>query len=276
MGTTSRIRNTCLAAAVAFALPAVSHAGERHLTKFDVRLGSLSLGQMDFNVDLDGDQYVLSGNGKTKGLAEWFAAGKADMKSNGLVKGDVVQADQHFISITEGKKTETLDMGFTSGDVTKIALKPEKKPKTNAKKYVLIEPQHLKGDIDPASALVVPVGPDKANDPNAVCNRRLKIFDGVARYDMALSYKTNSKVETKGYKGWAYVCRLKYVPVAGYKRNNENTQRMADNDGMEIWLAPIPQEGDVTAAVFTPIKIVVPTWLGTFTAEPEYFGPSKG
>ncbi len=91
---------------------------------------------------------------------------------------------------------------------------------------------------------------------------------------MKLSYKNNQKVKTEGYDGFAYVCKLQYIPVAGHKRDHENTKRMAANNDMEIWLAPI-SAGDDSQSLFTAIRIVVPTWLGTFSAEPVYFGPAK-
>ena len=75
------------------------------------------------------------------------------------------------------------------------------------------------------------------------------------------------KVKTAGYNGHAYVCRLRYIPIAGHKKNHRNIKEMAANKNMEIWLAPM---GGVS--VFTPIKISVSTKYGRFSAVPEYFG----
>ncbi len=252
-----------------------SSAIELHRTDFTVKFGAMTVGSLSLGVDIDANDYKLTGKGKTKGLADWFAKSKAEIESHGhLVSGRVI-ASNHFLSVTEKDKTEALTINFDGGDVKEVSLKPDKrKNRKNPKKYVVLKEDHLKGVVDPASALVVPVGVEAANDPTNVCNRTYKVYDGETRFDMVLSYKTNKPVKTKGYDGNAYVCRLKYVPVAGHEHDQKNVKRMAKNGDMEIWLAPIGIN-DSGQAIFTAIRILVPTWIGTFSAEPEYFGPAR-
>lgn len=245
-----------------------------HNTVFNVKFGGVSVGNLTFGVSVDGKDYELTGNGRTKGLAEWFASGKADMKSDGILDGDHLIASKHHLTVTENKKKSTLNMSFANGTVQNVSLVPDKRKPKKPKKYVPITPEDLVDVVDPASTLVVPVELAKATDPNAVCGRTYRVYDGDTRYDMKLSYKNNQKVTTKGYDGFAYVCKLQYIPVSGHKRKHKNTKRMAENNNMEIWLAPI-SAGTQTQSIFTAIRIVVPTWLGTFSAEPEYFGPAK-
>lgn len=250
------------------------NAQPRHETKFAVKLGAVTVGKVTFGVALDGNDYTFTGNGKTQGLADWFAPGKARIKSRGALNGDRHNATDHFLSVTENSKTSTLEMAFAGGEVTNVSLKPDKRKKKKAKKYVLIQPEDLKNVVDPASTMIVPVPLAQAKNPNAVCGRTFRVYDGDTRYDMKLSYKTNKPVKTRGYDGNAYVCKLKYVPVAGHRKGHSSIKRMADNDDMEIWLAPI-NGGTQDQSVFTAIRILVPTWIGTFSAEPEYFGPAE-
>jgi len=246
-----------------------------HETEFNVKFGLLTVGNMIFGVSMDGQSYTFTGKGKTKGLAEWFASGKADIKSEGVVSGRDLIAASHFLSVTEKKKTAVLKMSFDKGEIKNVFVEPDKRKKNKKEpKYVLIKPEDMKNIVDPASTMVIPVDLESATDPVSVCGRTFRVYDGETRFDMKLSYKRNAEITTKGYDGHAYVCQLRYIPVAGHKRKNKSTLEMAANKDMEIWLAPI-DGGNEDQSIFTAIKIIVPTSLGTFSAEPEYFGPKR-
>lgn len=241
-----------------------------HKTTFDVRFGKISVGVMSFIVNSDHKSYVLKGTGRTKGIAEWFAAGKANLTSSGKIENAKTNAENHFLSVSDKKKTATLKMALNNGQIKDLTMTPDKTKKHLQKKYVTITEDHLQNIIDPASTLVIPVPYEKAGDPKSVCNQLHRVYDGETRYDMQLSYKKNAPIKTNGYNGHAYVCRLKYIPVSGHKTSNRNAQRMAKNNNMEIWLAPMQATN-----IFTPIRIKIPTWIGSFYAEPTYFGPSN-
>ena len=55
----------------------------------------------------------------------------------------------------------------------------------------------------------------------SACNQTFPIFDGETRYDIKLSYKDTQKVKTKGYNGYAYICRMRYIPLFGHKKNQK-------------------------------------------------------
>jgi len=274
----NKLRNSCLPLAVTAIMAcsgAVHAADQRHETKFKVKFGGVTVGKVTFGVSMKGDDYTFTGEGRTQGLADWFAPGKATIKSEGALRGQVLKASTHFLSVTDNKKTAVLKMSFADGGVENVYLNPDKrKKKKKAKKWVLITPEDLKNVVDPASTMVVPVPLAMAKDPASVCGRTLRVYDGDTRFDMKLSYKANQPISTDGYEGNAYVCKLKYIPVAGHKRKQKSVERMASNNDMEIWLAPI-DGGTADQSIFTAIRIVVPTWIGTFSAEPDYFGPAR-
>ena len=59
-----------------------------------------------------------------------------------------------------------------------------------------------------------------------------------------------------GQPEMAYVCRVRYVPIGGFKRNRQ-TKYMAANDGMRVVLRAIPSAG-----LFIPYQVRVPTIAG--------------
>ena len=89
------------------------------------------------------------------------------------------------------------------------------------------------GGVAPSS-VIVPVAWERANDPRAVCDRLLNVYDGDTRYDIQLNYKSTKPIRTDGYRGYAYVCSLRYIPVAGHKKKQRNIEYMSKNEDIEI------------------------------------------
>lgn len=255
--------------AAIFAFLPIAHSEEiHHKTKFSVKFGGLTVGTASFDIKLNDEHYQMSGRGTTAGLARLFSSGKGSFDSTGIIDEDKIVAATHSVFVREKKKDATLKMSFTDKSVTDVEMIPDKRKKhINSKQWVPIQAKHMQNVVDPASSLLMPIAYEDASDPRKVCGRSLEIFDGQSRYTMKLSYKTTRAVQTKGYKGFAHVCKLKYVPIAGYRKGRKNVEYMRKNERMEFWLAPITGTN-----IFTPIRIEVATQYGKITAVPQYFG----
>ena len=238
-----------------------------HTTQLNVSYTGIRIGKVTFTITIDGDDYTLSANGKTDGVARMFSRGKGSFESSGHFESDTVISTSHQVQVTEKGKTAKLSMAFDRGNLIDVSAKPAKKPRTG-KNYVPILEEHLRSIIDPASSIVVPTA-QNASSGKDVCGRTLNVYDGETRYDIVLSYKGTRPISAKGYKGLAYVCRFMYVPVAGHKEGHKSVELMRKNKDMEIWLAPI-----TGTAIFTPIKIDVKSPVGRFVAFPKRFSSS--
>ncbi|MFK5978818.1 MAG: DUF3108 domain-containing protein [Rhizobiaceae bacterium] len=245
------------------------HAEEiHHKTKFSVKFGGLTVGTASFDIKLNDEHYKMTGSGTTAGLVRLFSSGKGNFNSTGTIDENKVNAAAHSVFVREKKKNSTLKMAFADKSVTDVQMVPDKRKKhINSKQWIPIQAKHTQNVIDPASSLLMPIAYEDASDPRKVCGRNLEIFDGQSRYTMKLSYKTTRAVKTKGYKGFAHVCKLQYIPIAGYRKGRKNVEYMRKNQRMEFWLAPITGTN-----IFTPIRIEVATQYGKVTAIPQYFG----
>ncbi len=243
-----------------------------HETQFSVRFGGVEIGKAKFDISFDEKSYELKGSGKTTGLVEWIAPSKGSFTSAGQVIENQLKPVTHKVEVKESKKKpESVRLAFADDAVTDIEVQSNKKRKARkAPKYVPVEKSHMSRVLDPVSTLIVPMSGADARDGNKVCNQRFPVFDGETRYDISLRYKSTRPIETNGYSGHAYVCQMRYIPVAGHKKDHKQVKEMAANKHMEIWLAPM--EG---LSVFTPIQIAVGTKYGRFTAIPKYFGTAK-
>ncbi len=235
-----------------------------HTTKFNINFSGIRIGKVTFTIEIDGKEYDLKASGKTDGVARLFSSGKGSFNSQGRFDGDNVIAASHAVQVVEKGKTAKLSMAFDNGNLVEVSANPKKKSR-KGKSYIQILPDHLKAIMDPASSIVVPTKKN-ASSGRDVCGRTLNVYDGETRYDIVLSYKSTRPISAKGYKGLAYVCQFKYVPVAGHKPGHKSVELMRKNEKMEIWLAPIKG-----TSVFTPIKISVGSPVGQFVAWPKKF-----
>lgn len=238
-----------------------------HETVLDVRFGPLSVGEAKFEISFNETSYELGASGKTVGIVDMVASGSGLAKSAGRIEDYRVIVDEASAEFREESDISTLTMNFDEGAVTEVVAEPDERKSKDGPKWVQIAEEQLRAVLDPASTIVIPVAWEEANNPRAVCNQHIPVYDGDTRFDIKLNYKSTKPVRTTGYKGWAYVCQLRYVPVSGHKKGERNIEYMRDNEDIEIWLAPMNKTN-----LYTPIRVEVPTWIGTFSAIPRYFG----
>lgn len=253
-----------------FGIPDIANAQEyNHQTRFTVKFAGVEIGKANFEIKFDDVSYSLKGSGKTTGLVDWAAPAKGSVESVGTLKENRLVPQVHKASVKEQKKKEeSLLLSFaddTVSDIKFVTRKPRKK--REAPKYIPVEAKHMAAVLDPASSLIVPMSGEDARDGQKVCKQTFPVFDGETRYDIKLFFKQTKPIKTDGYNGHAYVCQMRYVPIAGHKKDHKSVKEMAGNKNMEIWLAPM--QG---VSVFTPIRIVVGTKWGRFDAVPDYFG----
>jgi hypothetical protein len=135
-------------------------------------------------------------------------------------------------------------------------------PQREAGGRIPVTRNHMRNVVDPLAAIVMLTNVGSANKSGMeVCTRRLPIFDGKARYDLQLSYKKTKTVNTAyGYNGPAYICKIKFRPLAGHKRGDEEANFAANNEGIEIWMVPLGK-----ADLYVPYYVYIPTAVGTAT-----------
>jgi hypothetical protein len=139
-------------------------------------------------------------------------------------------------------------LGFDKGNVQTVSVVPLSAPAGDA---VPVGQQDLKNVLDPLSAILALTQGGVSNP----CARKVSIFDGKQRFDLQLSYRRQEPLGD-GQNGMATVCRIAYVPIAGYRRN-EDTQSMARNTGIEIAFRSVPG-----VALSVPHRLVLPTLAG--------------
>lgn len=246
-----------LCVALSAAGPAAAEAWpSRVAATYDVEFNGIGIGSFDFQSETEGANYRLTGNGK---LSLLFGAFKwsGNTQANGAFGSDGPAARPRAFSFAfqSNKKAGSTKLSYTGDTVTAVMHEPPKEPKDGT---VPVLPAHLKGVLDPMSAILA-VSKGTTGNP---CSRRIPVYDGKERFDLMLSPKgvvQLTEARPSGQPGTGYVCRVKYVPISGHKVDQEK-KYISSTEGIEIVLRPIP-----SANIFVPYKVTVPTIAGPAT-----------
>jgi hypothetical protein len=221
---------------------------------YEVNFNGFTVGTFEFVSQSEEQSYSLTGNAQLSlllGAFTWIG----ETRAFGLIANQTPSPAAFSFDFRANTKTGSTKIDFANGAVLDVRHSP---PATAKPDIVPLRAQHLKGVLDPLSAVMV-VARYANPDP---CDHRLPIFDGKERFDLLLSYKGQVKVneqQPSGQPAIAHVCRVKYQPIAGHKVDAESSY-LATTDAIEVSLRPIP-----SANVLIPYQITIPTLIGYAT-----------
>lgn len=266
LGQGAHVRGILLAVA-ALGVATSGAAADALRARYSVSLVGLRIGDLYANGTFEPKSYHIDLNAQLTGVAALMSNTRLALASSGSVRKERITPTSYATSTVNDKETRTLRMGLKSGSVKAVEISPpphfwgERVPVTEANKRNI---------LDPTSALIMPVPAKEPLDGPAACNRTLPIYDGYARFDVALHYAGTREVQVAGYSGPVAVCTARYHPISGHMVNSRSTAFMAQNAGIEVWLGPIQPSHFVV-----PLKVSLPTMTGQLEIEPVEFSVSS-
>ena len=248
-----------LVAALGAATPAAAEGWPSRVdATYRVAFNGFDVGTFDFRADVLGSTYTVQGDARLSALLGAFKWEGAT-RGAGQLAGNAPKPAGYTFEFRGVGKEGSIKLGFQQGAVTSVSALPAAPPLPGT---IPVREQHLKDVLDPLSAVMAISRTANANP----CGRKLAIFDGKQRFDLVLSYLRQQAVaeqKPSGQPGVAFVCRVRYVPIAGH-RMTEETRHMAATEGIEIALRPVP-----SADLFVPHQITIPTAAGSATLTAE-------
>lgn len=241
------------AQSVAEAWPVAVHA------KYRFKYNGIDVGELSVNSNRSDKTYALSGSGKVSvlfGAITWSGSSNV----SGTIVGGLPHPTSYALEWRNNRKGGTIKMGYKGRVATDVTVVPPPEPH---KDLVPLVPPHKVDAFDPVSAILTLTKADE----RPPCDRRVSIFDGKQRYDIALTFKRNITLPAKagGSSGdIAYVCRAMYVPVAGH-RDNAATKTYAANKDVEVVMRRVPG-----SQMLIPYSVTVPTFWGTGSMVTEH------
>ncbi len=229
---------------------------------YDVSLGSFNLGKFRLTTTFRGSAYDMRGEGNFSILEGLVYRWQGSTASTGRVTSDGPEPATYALRFSDGgKRGEQLRMTFDGGAVQKVTIYPgrQKIPGT-----IPVTPEQLEGVLDPMSGAFLTASSQNPNGDLQVCKQILPVFDGRQRFDLVLSPKKAVMVKKSAkssYGGPAVICRVKFIPIAGYQPDNPGIRMMSQSDEIEVWLIPVRG-----TYMYVPYRIVLPTPVGYGTA----------
>lgn len=258
-------RQIRIAAACALALTVgafdCASAQTRLRTHYTLSMTGVPIGQIAWLVAIGEQRYTTSANGKASGVLSVLVNGEGSVDVRGMIV-DGHATPRFFTSKSKDDEGDAeLRMTFEDGSVKELS---GTAPPAGADRVPVTDVDR-RGVSDPLSAMLIPADGEPLQPAN--CNHILAIFDGRRRYDLSLSYKRVDKVALeRSFSGMVLVCGVMLKPIAGYRADSMLVKYVAGRRDMELWFAPVSG-----TPVMAPIRVVMPTLLGTLEIEADQF-----
>ena len=214
---------------------------------YRISLNGFDLGSFQFKSNVGRTEYTLETDVKISALLGVFKWKGVTHTSGALQAKTPKPADFRF-DYESSIRSGSVAMGFDKEGIERVSVVPAT---MEAADTVPITRSHLKGVFDPLSAILAITH----SDAPSPCGRKVSIFDGKQRFDIALRFARKEPVAGIPNET-AIVCRVKYTPIAGYRPTEETRQLAASND-IEIVFRMVP-----AAKLMLPQSVALPTVAG--------------
>jgi hypothetical protein len=254
-----------VAAAALLWLPSgLAHAQSTLRAHYRLSLAGIGIGQGDWSVDIDKDQYAAKSNGQFIGIWRVLLGPDVSAATHGTASKGNFMPTSYVANFSSDDDIDDVRMTFSDGIVSEVEAKP---PIPASPDRVPVTATDLRGVIDPLTAGLISVpGAGDVLAP-AACQHTLPIFDGTHRFDIDLSFKRMDKIKVEtGYQGPVVVCGMSYRPVAGYDTGAFRVNYLKKTREMEMWFAPI-----AGSRLLAMSHILIPTMLGIAAIKPTRF-----
>lgn len=219
----------------------------------------LTVASFATSFDVRNDRYSARLDGQVSGAASLTSSFTLSMDTSGGYQNGRVSPELFTYSLRSSKGPRQTRLLFKSGDVVSVTIEP---PLDDLRDRVPIDAQHLRAVIDPLSALVLQASDVASNSGAAVCKQNFRLHLGVVRADLAVSFVRESTVKTPGYRGQAFLCAVRYSPVAGHLASSPTVEQVNRNGPIHVTLASVGN-----GRVVIPVSATVPLRVGSVTVE---------
>jgi hypothetical protein len=176
--------------------------------------GGVTLGKVDLNTTIRGDQYHSVSNLQTSGIVNAFWQSEIQATSTGTVAPKSFHPGLYDSFYTgRADKKQEVSLTYDGGGPIRLYADPVY-PTTGYE----VPPAQQKGTFDPLSAITFFVSGVGSTAENP-CSVLLPVFDGRRRYDVEFVKVKDTTVALDNgiYKGPAALCEMKYKQISGYK-----------------------------------------------------------
>jgi hypothetical protein len=228
---------------------------QRFEADYSVTLYGLPVAKARFVSSFEGNDFRIDGALSSSGVGRLFDSTRGTTSVSGTIGRDGLVPRSYVVEYSSNRKRHRTAISF-SGDRVESAVN-EPQPKRGGPDWIAVPQQELRAVLDPITSTLV-----RADGPERVCNRTVRIFDGEMRADLRLVHVSTGQLD--GFAGAAVTCRAEFVPVAGYRKGRRQIEYLANRSRMTVTLAPLGDTG-----IYSPVEASVGTQVGTVRVRAE-------
>ncbi|ARP98763.1 DUF3108 domain-containing protein [Pseudorhodoplanes sinuspersici] len=264
------IRTCCGPASLILALACIAspaYAQGQFDARYTLSVNSFPLGKFTWRAQISASEYSANAVGRASGIFSMLLSGEGTVSVKGIVKDGRLQSSSYVSAFTRDKEKAGVTMLVDAGRVRDLKI-DETDPDMDR---IPVTDAHKQDIADPLTALLIPA---PSGDPVAAtgCERKLSIFDGRRRFDLALSFRRNDKaMPEKGYTGPALVCAVKFTPIAGHRASSPLLTFLIEGRDIEIWFVPVSG-----TRVLAPVRLSIASGIGTMLLRADQFETATG
>ncbi|WP_417583600.1 DUF3108 domain-containing protein [Pelagibacterium sp.] len=237
--------------ALGFTAPAVAQQ-QGSIASYIVSIGGINVSTIDIRLGLEGASYQLDVVADVAGLAQVVAQGSGAVNSGGAITATGLQSSRFYLETRAADERFALQTVYSGGNASVGDVSPAL---TESVDRVPVNASHRSGVNDPLAAFILR---GQALD-GTLCNRTLRIYTGIERFDMPLTYvETTTATSTRtAYQGPVVLCAMRYVPISGHFETSEITAYLRDSNRMLVWYMPLNDSG-----FFIPYRVLMGSSFG--------------
>ncbi len=235
---------SCLVLVVlATTVPAAAAQQQSFSADYSVTLLGLPIAKARFDSTFTADSFTIDGSLTSSGIARIFDKTTGTTRVEGSIGRDGAFPRTFRSHYDSGRKKSRTTIRFARGTVSSVENKPEPK---RGETWIPVAEDHLRAALDPLTSTLI-----RTSDPDAVCNRTIRAFDGEMRADLQLSPR--GPADSNG----RVTCDARFVAVSGYRKGRKQIDFLQTRSRIAITFAPLGKTG-----FFTPVDASVGTQIG--------------
>lgn len=218
-----------------------------------------TLGKMDIDATISGDEYRVAANLETQGLVNALWRSQIQATASGkLTPKTFTPSLYDSLSAGRGDKKQQVSLSYEDGNPHLFA-----EPLYSTTGYE-VKPEDARNTLDPLSAVALIASGVGAREGNP-CALTAPIFDGRRRYNIEMTKVRDVEVKMDNglYQGKAVRCDIRYHQIAGFKPH-----LLKDEDSFPVihaWIASFPS--DAAGRDYTvPVRVWAETKYGVMAA----------